>query len=310
MKPPFLEPEALSIFSISLCPEEVSPTMPRKPKPDDLSERIAIVEKTTITWQQLFLSLGVIIAVITFVTSLFYKSLLTNQIETGISNSAYLAKSFSEIEKQVVSVNARLDKIISASPILNTKILSAVLKDATSGDSALLISSLPNVRNILTIAREKRVPLPDQDYREISRPLLAKYDTAKPPLKHELWLTLVELANTRTSTDAVLHPITNAEIAQAEAVGNFFEGKNIDLSSRTTWKDTIFRNCKFSISQPGKDLTFAQVRFIDSEFQPIAENKAGLNLFKFLIQSDGPKVSADVVKFKVGPITATTNSPS
>jgi hypothetical protein len=220
-----LEPVALSVFPHSLCPEEVLTAVPRNP--DNL--KLAILEKTAITWKELLGTLGVILLVIGVFTSLFYKTLLTSQIETGISTSPYLKTNFESIGKQFEIVNSRLDKIVSASPILNPKILSAVLKEATKGDAKSLASALPNVRNILSIAREKRVPLPDQDYKEISNPLFAKYDSAKTPLQHELWLTFIELANTRSSTDTVLHPVTDSEIAQATATGNFFEGKSIDL---------------------------------------------------------------------------------
>jgi hypothetical protein len=301
-----LEPVALSVFPHSLCPEEILTAVPRNP--DNL--KLAILEKTAITWKELLGTLGVILLVIGVFTSLFYKTLLTSQIETGISTSPYLKTNFESIGKQFEIVNSRLDKIVSASPILNPKILSAVLKEATKGDAKSLASALPNVRNILSIAREKRVPLPDQDYKEISNPLFAKYDSAKTPLQHELWLTFIELANTRSSTDTVLHPVTDSEIAQATATGNFFEGKSIDLSSQTNWKDTIFRNCRFTISQPENDLTLTHVRFVDSEFSPMAENKTSLNLFKSFIESDGPTVTANVARFVVDQPIGKTNPPS
>ena len=307
----FLEPVALRLSALPPRFEEVIPTVPTKS--DELNDRLAtveetvttikttvgVIEKSTVTWKDLFLSLGVIILVVGLVTTIFYKSLLANQIEDGISKSLFLGKSFADIDKQFTLMNARLDKIVSISPILNPKSLSAFLKAATSGDASSLVSALPNVRNILSIAGEKKVPLPAQDYKEISKPLFARYETAKQPLKRELWLTFIEFANTRASTDTVLFPVTNSEIAQANATGNFFEGKNVDLSSRKTWKDTIFRNCTFTISQPENDLTLTHVRFMDSEFQSVAENKTSLNLFRFFIESDGPAVTADVARFTV-----------
>jgi hypothetical protein len=278
-------------------------------KTENLQERVAIVEKTAVTWQQLFTSVGVIVLIVGGLASLFYKTLLTSQIEQGISKSAYLSKNFAEVEKQFSLINARLDKFVSTSPILNPKILTAVLKEAISGDSISLASNLPNVRNMLTIAREKKVPLPDQTYKEISKPLFIKYDSAKQPLRQELWLTFIELANTRTSTDNILHPVSESEIQRAKDANNFFEG-NVDLSSRTTWKDTIFRNCTFTITNPGNDLTLTRVRFIDSEFQFVSESSAGRNLFQSLLESDISRVTAIIARFAVDQPIGKTNPPS
>jgi len=201
-------------------------------KSDDVHERLAKVESSAITYQWLFTSLGVFTAIVLAVAGFFYKDLIPNQISEGITNSTSLKERFTDVHEQLTSLSGKLDKLqLTVSSTLHPKIIAAAIKDATSGDKASLTKTLPTARNLLTVAREMKVPLREKDYKDISKPLFSYYVSAKEPLKQELWATFIELANTRTSTDAILYPLSEEEIAKARP-DNYFEGAEIDLSTK------------------------------------------------------------------------------
>jgi hypothetical protein len=178
--------------------------------------------------------------------------------------------------------------------LVSPKILAAALKDSASVDVASLPAALNEIRNLLAVARDMRVPVRGKDYNEISKPLFERYLSSKPPLKGEIWSILIDLASTRTKTDSILHPIS-------EQAKNARDG-DVDLSERTVWQNTIFRHGKIKISNPGQDLTLTQVRFVDSEFQA-AENDTDRKLLESVLQTDSPEVTATVVHYKVMPPT-------
>ena len=276
-------------------------------KSEDIAARIATIEaklneipKATVTWKALYSSLGVFAAIVLGVTGFFYTRMLPDKVELGISNSPSLSKSFVAVDKQFDSLVEKVDKLqVTVSSTMNPKIVAAAIKDATSGDKVSLIRTLPNARKLLTIAREMKVPLTEKEYKEISAPLFSQYVSARDSFKQELWSTFLELAHTRTSTDALLHPVSEEEVARAKASNNYFEGAEIDLSTRETWKDTIFKNCQIRISNPGNNLILDHVRFIDDEFNSVAENETSRKLFQSLLESDSPSVTKKVAVFTV-----------
>jgi hypothetical protein len=101
-----------------------------------------------------------------------------------------------------------------------------------------------------------------------------------------------------------LHPLTEDEISQAKAANNYFEGLEIDLSSRELWDNSIFRGCQIKISEPGKNLVLKNARFLDVQFQLLEENAPGVTLLRSLIESDSPRLTKSVAVFSV-----TVNSP-
>jgi hypothetical protein len=271
----------------------------------ELAQRISKLEAASdggVTWPKLLLAIGAFVTMLAVLTTLYHNVWLPNQVEAVIGKSSYLNNKFLGIDNQFKALGDKLDKQLSTSPMLNPKIIGAVLKDATSADVVSLTASLSKVRNTLTIAKEQKVPISGHDYLEISRPLFLRYDKAKPTLQRELWLTFVDLANTKVITDGVLHPIPDAEVVRAKNANNFFENRDVDLSSRTAWKDSIFKNCKITISAPEKNLTLTNVRFVEGEFNFAQENSTAVKLFQAVLeQGEQPKITATIVKYTVDP---------
>jgi len=301
------ESVALHGFPIPSIAKEADTTVPEESV--NLHERVKVIEETTITWKQMWTSLGVFTAVVLAISGLFYRSLIPNQISAGITDSPSLKERFGVVHDELKSLGGKIDKLqLTVSATLHPKIVAAAIKDITSGDKASLTKTLPNARNLLEVARQNKIPIPVKDMKEISKPLFGYYKNANTALKHELWLTFIGLANTKASTDSIIYPLSEGEITKAKAANNYFENADIDLSTRETWKDTVFKNCKISVSAPDKNLILDNVRFFDDEFQMLAENETSRKLFQTVVENDTPTVSAKVAVFSVGqPVVKETN---
>jgi hypothetical protein len=203
------------------------------------------------------------------------------------------------LDQRVSSINDKLELVLSiVRPTVNRRTMTSALKHEASVNNASLREALPNTKNILTVVKNMRVPLRSQDYRDVSQRFFSHYVSAKEPLKNEVWKTLLDLASVRTATDAKAYPVTQSEIEKAKVSKNYFEGE-IDLSSRTTWRNAIFKNCKIKISKPDSDLGLVKVRFIDCRFEEIAENERNRKIVTSFLQSSGPEVTVAVPNFRV-----------
>jgi hypothetical protein len=292
----FFGPESKRFFHIFQRDEEVSSIVSTPPENSvSLHERIAVVETTAMVGK---LALGGLVAILIGFFSFFYTNVIPDKVEQGISNSTTLNGKFTEVREDVKKLDGRFEQLISTiRPLVSPKILAAALKDSAAAEQASLPSALSEIKNLLAVARDMKVLLRGRDYNEISQQLFRQY-AAAPALRKEIWLTIIDVANTRTRTDAILHRVSDPELAKAKGTQNYFEG-NIDLSSRTTWERTIFKNGKIKISKPYQDLTLTRVRFIDDEFELVAEDQTSRNLLESVLKSDGPEVTAPVVRFKV-----------
>jgi hypothetical protein len=252
--------------------------------------RLAVMESTATYGKAI---LGTIVFLGLSLFSLFYFNIIPDKVELGIANSTHLNTKFAEVRDDVKKLDGRFEQLLSSiRPLVSPKILAAALKESASADLASLPTALNEIRNLLAVARDMRVPVRGKDYNEIAKPLLMQYRVSQPPLKQQIWSTLVDLANTRTKTDAMLHPVS------AEAK-NTRDG-DVDLSERTAWQKAVFRNAKIRISKPDQDLTLTQVRFVDSEFEA-GENDACRKLLETVLQSAGPEITATITRFKVLP---------
>jgi len=105
------------------------------------------------------------------------------------------------------------------------------------------------------------------------------------------------LAETKTYTDAKLYPVHDSEVVEAKAANNYFEGK-IDLSSKTTWKDSLFRNCTITISNPDNLFSLENTRFVDCSFQVEADEGVKKKLVSSFLETTEPTLT--VPRFSVG----------
>jgi hypothetical protein len=301
-------PAELLDLPASSANKEASSTVPGQPA--SVSQRIAVLEQTAITWRQLWTSLGVFTAVVLFISGVFYKSLIPNLIAVGISDSKPLNGRFDKVEGDLHGLSGKIDKLqLTVSATLHPKIIAAAIKDVTSGDKVSLTKTLPSARTLLQVARQNKVPIAQKDLKDISRPLFDEYKSAGATLKHELWLTLIEFASTKTATDSILYPISEGEIEKQKAANNYFEGIEIDLSSKETWKDSIFKNCKIKVSASDKNLILENVRFVDDEFLSLAEHDTSRKLFQTIIENDRLEITSRVAVFSVSPPVVKDTSP-
>ncbi|HEY0006383.1 MAG TPA: hypothetical protein VGB17_16495 [Pyrinomonadaceae bacterium] len=263
----------------------------------------------TVTWKPLLWLLGLMVTSTLVVAGFLYKEMLPEKIEIGISNSTSLAKSFGGFNKHLDELDGALKEIRNEVAemrndirgLADSKFISAALKDAVSGDKASLAKRLPDVKRLTHQIATLKVPLPDRDYREISKPLAHHYNSSKPPLKHQLWEVLVELANARSSTEAITHPLSETEIAEARAAGKYVENADVDLSEKTNWEEVIFKNCKIRISKPENNLTLNRVQFIECRFQLEVESGPSQNLLKAILENNGSQISATIAQYMVLP---------
>jgi hypothetical protein len=288
-----------TLLPISHCLEEAPSTVPTTTEnPTPSGERLAALETTAVMGKR---ALGALAALLLGFFSFFYVYVIPDRVEQGISNSNSLNTKFTEVRDDVKKLDGRFEQLISTiRPLVTPKIVAAAMKESASVDEASLPGALAEIRNLLSVVREMKVPLRSQDYNETSQPLFKRYVASKPPLRQEIWGTLIDLAATRTRTDGILHKITDAEIAKAKAAQNYLEG-DVDLSKSSRWDKTIFRNCKITISKPNQDLVLSQVRFVDDDFQLASDNDANHSLLESVLASNGPEVTATVVRFKVLP---------
>jgi len=236
--------------------------------------------------------LGVVITLFTF----FYTSVLPDKIEAVLSHS----KSIDDIRTDVKSVKAGIDDLRGGvseilpllAPLKDPRLIVETLKNTASMDPALLMKELPSARKLLPILRASKDRVPTKAYREISAPLSKVYDsTQQQDLKNEVWLTLTDLAGTKSTTDVRMYAIPDAEIKLAKESGNFIEGGVTDLSEKERWTNTIFKNCIITITKPAQPLSLVHVRFRDVDFETIPQNKTSENLVLGVLKSDGPIIT-------------------
>jgi hypothetical protein len=265
-----------------------------------------------VTWKSLIT--GVLIPVVVGVAACIlgaaaisnssYNNRIPKDVEYGISNSLSLKKSFDSIETHFAKIDGTLSEISKTlGDLANSGTISAGLKDAVSVRGSLLAKTLPNARRLLSLARNLKVQIPSKTYKTVYRRLFDHYNAATAELKPHVWEALIDCANTRTFTDAVSYPLTDSDIQQS--AGNYFEGE-IDLSSRTEWKDAIFRNCKITISAPRRGLNLVHVRFVDCEFDLPPSDIASARLVETVLQT--PKPAFDIPHFRVLPPRYRPNS--
>jgi hypothetical protein len=252
--------------------------------------RLAVIESTLSLGTKI---LGVLVAAVLGLFGLFYFHIVPDKVELGITNSNHLNNKFAEVREDVKKLDGRFEQLLSSiRPLVSPKILAGALKESAEADLASLPAALDEIKNLLAVARDMRVPMRGKDYNEVAKPLFERYLASEPPLKQQIWSTLVDLANTRTKTDAVLHPVA--------AQGKTTREGDVDLSEQTVWEKTIFRNANIKISKPDQDLTLKQVRFVDSAFVA-AESEASQKLLDTVLKASGPEITATVTEFKVLP---------
>jgi hypothetical protein len=230
----------------------------------------------------------------------FYHEILPTLIDRSISDSKPLAKRFENTDERFNEINITLNEIRSdIKSLSDARFLSSALKDATSGDERTLTRRLPDANRLLRQVRSMRVSLSAKEYNDISRPLLNHYSSAKPPLKEQLWETLVEVANARSSTDAISHPLAQLDIDSARDAGKYFEAVEVDLSSSPDWEGAIFLACKIRISKPENNLSLKGVRFVQCDFGSMPENESSRKLLGAIVSSTNSEVSGTVAHFGV-----------
>ena len=261
----------------------------------ELHERIAKLEgkieaypDSMVTWKQLFISVGgSFITMIAIVATLSYN--IWNHVSTKFGT---YDTDVATIKADVASIKALLDKRSSSSdPLLTTGTITAALKGIATSSPAALLTELPNVRTMLAIARDKKLAIPDKDYKQISTALFHRFAKADNELKNQLWLTFADLTTTKSSTYTVFHPLTAEEIGKAKSGKEFFEDQTVDLSAKAEWRNTIFKNCKITVSNPEKTITLKQVKFVESDFQSIPQNKVSQGLVAAVLKSTGPAIT-------------------
>jgi hypothetical protein len=223
-------------------------------------------------------------------------------MERSISESHSLAKSFENTDRRFKDINITLNEIRSdIKSLADARFLSAALKDATSGDENTLSRRLPDANRLLHQVRSMGVVLSAKEYKDISKPLLNHYSAARPPLKGQLWETLVGFANARSSTDSIAHPLPQSDIDKAQTASKYFEAVEVDLSSASKWEDVIFRACKINISKPENELSLKNVRFVDCDFNSMAENESSRKLLETFLRNDVSEVTETLAHFRVLP---------
>jgi hypothetical protein len=159
----FLGPLLKRAFLISPCAEEATLTVPtRTKKATSLNERIAVIETTALIGK---LALGGLAGVVLGLFSFFYTNVIPDKVEQGISNSTSLNAKFSDIREDVKKLDGRFEQLISTiRPLVSPKIVSAALRDSASSDRTSLPTALIEIRNLLAVARDMKVPLRGKDY--------------------------------------------------------------------------------------------------------------------------------------------------
>lgn len=241
--------------------------------------------------------IGALITIAVAATVVTFTSVLPEKIEHGISNSGSLNQKFEGVDAKFLEVKASLDRISNdVRQLFTPTSVAGRLKALASLDQKSLREALPTAKALLQTTKDLRLPVQGQDYKEISQAFSKHYATAKEPLKEEVWNILVDLANTRTFTDAKLYPVPDSAVAEAKAAGNYFEGV-IDLSSKTTWKDSLFRNCTLTINNSNSLFSLENTRFIDCTFQLKPDKGVSRGLLASFLRSSEPTVN--VPKFSV-----------
>lgn len=260
-----------------------------------LADRTKELESRPVTRRQVIALLGGTVMILVTGAAFFYSEILPKTMARSISNNESLAKHFDNTDQRFKELEITLNGIRSdIKSLANARFLSAALKDAISGDESTLRKRLPDANRLLHQVKSMRVPLSGKEYREISTPLLSQYSSAKPPLKELVWGTLVEIANTRSSTDTV----SQVDIEKAKTAAKYYEAVEVDLSSAPSWEGVIFRACKINLSNPKNDVSLKGVRFIDCDFNSMLESEAGRQLIGTFLNGDRSEVSATLALAK------------
>lgn len=248
-----------------------------------------VAARTSASRVATWLFIGPVIAAAVGLSGFFYTNILPDKIEGGITNSNSLKERFESINTQLKDINDAIK------PLINSQTFAAALTDTTSVDESVLARTLPETKHLLSTVRKNKVPLKAQDYKNISEPLFNHYSASKKQdLKHEIWGILVDLAKTRSATDASIHPVPPNALETAKNSENYYQG-SVDLAEKLQLKDTIFDNCNISIGYPGFQLILSNVRFIDCDFQELKESEINRNFLEAVLTSPEPAVNVTLV---------------
>ncbi len=261
---------------------------PKSATSPSANERLTKIESTvsTLKWvAPMAVTLLGVVVVLTFTV------FLPEKIENSIARSESLKERFASVEKSLEKISTDMKLLVTPSSV------SDGLKGIASLDEKSLGKALPNAKSLLATTRELRLPVAGRQYKEISQAFATTYHTAKEPLKEQIWDILVDLANTRTFTDAKLFPVQQSKLDEAKATGNYFEGNRVDLSSKSDWTKSIFRNCVITINNPHSLFSLEDTRFMDCTFEVKADDGVNQKLLASLLESQEPTIT--VPKFIV-----------
>lgn len=267
---------------------------PKPPQPSALNERLIRIEATFDILKWVIPILTTVVVALTVVT---FTSVLPEKIQTGIANSESLNRRFGGLDSSLKEIKSDLDKLTEDLRKLNTgDDVAAKLKKFTSRDTGSLKQGLMRANELLDTTKKLRIPLSAENYSEVSRKLVQQYESSNESVKKDVWATLVELANTKTFTDLILYPISESTVSEARSNNRYFEGE-IDLSSRSNWQNTIFRNCTITVRNPSGAFSLENSRFIDCTFVFDSDHIANRKLLASFLGAPGATIT--VPKFTV-----------
>jgi len=280
----------------SQCVEEApSPMPPISKDAVELHERVAKLEakaeaypESMVTWKQLTLYLGSsVIAIIGIIATLSFGSW------------SYINKKFegydsglSAVQADVKSIRENLDKLTASNntnnnQVITAGILSTVLKGiAAASDPVYLMSELPAVRSMFVIAKEKKIAIPDKEYKNVAIKLSDRLPKASQELKDQITLTIISLGSAKSSTYLSFHKLSDEDIEKAKAEKDgFWENTTVDLTGKDKWQNTIFKNCKITMNDTSKTVVLTNVKFVEVDFESVPQSPLAVNLMTAVLKT-------------------------
>lgn len=281
-----------------------------------LTEIQKVLEERTlpvnsITWKALFGVSGAVFSLLVIIASLYHWSLSNKFTVAGAATAS--------VQDNLNQVKGSLEKKMDRSEFIEWKSelkeymklfiktgddVKTTTTKAVTAPRERLGYTLSVAQSILSVAKEKGIPLDPKQIQQLAEPLRRqKFDD--PILAHTVQDTLSALASYRTFSDSKLQPISRDVIEKAKANGAYFEGVEVILGSREVWEGAVFKDCVVITGTGSAKLALKNVSFSNCTLKQNAEiaDMAGAKLVAAIIDSPTPVISIVLYDFPV------SNSP-
>ena len=262
----------------------------------------------SLTWK-LVIALFAVIGTLVSLYTLWNSSKITGAETKADNVQKSLTEGLKGVDEKFVRLETKFDGRLKdiheelkefIKPFIKTsEDVAATTKRALSAPIAKLRHTLPAAESVLTIAKEKGIPLKPTQIKEIAQPI-REHKLKDPVEAKKVDNMLSSLASYRSFSDSKLQRLPQHIIDTAKARKLFHENEQVQLGAQQVWEDVVFKDCEIVTGGGSSKLILKNVSFVNCTFrQGDGVDLAGDRLNAAVIDSPSPTISAVLYDFPV-----------